>query len=64
MAKKHRNGFSEIRGAIDDMRTGLNDVDKSVDRVELARLARILGFVMLVAGLLYVIITLQRLGVL
>ncbi len=63
MARNKRGGnpFGSIRGAIDDMRTGLNDVDKSLERVELARLARILGILMLGVGLIYLVLTLMRL---
>ena len=66
MAKEKRqrnNPFAEVRSSIDDMRTGLNDFGKSIDRITLAKFCRIIGVAMLVASLLYLITTLKKLGV-
>lgn len=63
MAKKERtNPFAGIRSSINDMRTGLNDAGKSIDRITLAKFCRVVGFGMLVASLLYLIATLKSLG--
>ena len=64
MSKENRkNPFTGIRSSIDDMRTGLNDAGKSIDRMSLAKFCRVVGFGMLVASLLYLIITFRSLGV-
>ena len=64
MAKENRkNPFLGIRSSIDDMRTGLNDAGKSVDRIALAKFCRVVGIGMLVASVMYLIVTLRSLGV-
>ncbi len=66
MAKKEsrlRQYADNISQNINDMRTGLNEAGKDLDRANLAKLARIMGFVMLSAGILYLISTLKKLGV-
>lgn len=54
--------FSDIRASIEDMRTGLNDAGKSIDRIALAKFCRLVGIAMLVASLLYLIATLNKIS--
>jgi len=61
--KEKRNPFGDIRSSISDMRTGLNDAGKSIDRVSLAKFCRVVGFAMLIASFIYLIVTLKNLGV-
>ena len=64
MAKKggFRRYADNITQNINDMRTGLNNMASDSDRVNMAKFARVLGFTMLAAGILYLISTIQKLG--
>ncbi len=66
MAKKggFRRYADNITQNINDMRTGLNNMARDTDRVNMAKFARVLGFTMLAAGILYLISTIQKRGLL
>lgn len=64
MAKKDKTNkiqWNPIRG-LNDLRAGIDEDSKDIDRANIAKLARILGFVLVIAAVLFLISALKRFG--
>ena len=64
MAKKEKNKkiqWNPIRG-LNDLRAGIDEDSKDIDRINMAKLARVLGFVLAIAAVLFFISALKRFG--
>lgn len=62
LKEKTKSFASMFSRNIEDIRTGIDEGSKDIDRINMAKFARILGFVILLSGILYLISFLQTIN--